>query len=301
MHRSEPRTWGRIAVVPGGARATRATPPALPTLWFALATTAALLAATASIVALVPAAGIYHRETSTLADAATAQDVVNLLLVAPLLVALGSQARRGHARAHLLWLGCLAFTVYNYAIYAFSIHFGPLFLPWVAVLGLSTFALVGDLSTVDLAVGTRFVARRTQPWVGWFLIAGATLFTLLWLREIIPDLAAGSPSTSASAWKVPTNPVHVLDLAFFLPATATSGILLLRRHPLGHTAAACQLTWLALTCLPILVTPLVASARANQAEWAVAAPVGVMFLASLYALSSLFGRAAEAGRPTDRP
>jgi hypothetical protein len=55
-------------------------------------------------------------------------------------------------------------------------------------------------------------------------------FTLLWLSQIVPDLLAHRPSTSASQWNVPTNPVHVLDLAFFLPAAAASGVLLLRRH-----------------------------------------------------------------------
>jgi hypothetical protein len=84
---------------------------------------------------------------------------------------------------------------------------------------------------------------------------------LLWLREIVPDLLSRRPSTAAAQWDVPTSPVHVLDLAFFLPTAATSGVLLLRRHRRGYATAAAQLTWLALTCLPILVTPLVAYAR----------------------------------------
>jgi hypothetical protein len=37
---------------------------------------------------------------------------------------------------------------YNYAIYAFSVHFGPLFLVWVAVLGLALFALIGGLTAL---------------------------------------------------------------------------------------------------------------------------------------------------------
>lgn len=34
-------------------------------------------------------------------------------------------------------------------IYVFAIHFGPLFLLWVAVLGLSLFAMIGTMSTLD--------------------------------------------------------------------------------------------------------------------------------------------------------
>jgi hypothetical protein len=74
-----------------------------------------------------------------------------------------------------------------------------------------------------------------------------------WL--LIPDPLAGHASRSASAWRVLTNPVYVLDLAFFLPAVVASGVLLLHRDPLGYTTAPGQLVFLALTCLPSLLTP----------------------------------------------
>jgi hypothetical protein len=80
-------------------------------------------------------------------------------------------------------------------------------------------------------------------------------------------------------------------LAFFLPAAATSGALLLRRHRLGYATAAGELTWIALTCLPILVTPVVANARNHQPEWAVTGPIGVILLASVAALAWLLRQA----------
>ena len=61
------------------------------------------------------AQAIYGQETAALADAATAQDLVNLILVAPLLALLGWRAA-AVTWAYLTWLGCLSFTVYNYAI-----------------------------------------------------------------------------------------------------------------------------------------------------------------------------------------
>jgi len=127
-------------------------------LWLSL--TAALLAAAGSVAGWLAAGSIYSKDTVSHADASAAQDLVNLLVVAPLLVALGVWAIRGEIRAYLGLLGCLAFTVYNYAIYAFSVHFGPLFLVWVAVLGLSVFALVGGLATLDAtAVKARFAGQ----------------------------------------------------------------------------------------------------------------------------------------------
>src|ERR1035437_842027 len=117
----------------------------LPRVWAGLSAGAALLAIAGSAVGLLAAGPIYSHETSAFRDAAAAQDLVNLVLVGPLLLALAVRAYRGSLRSWLGWLGCLSFTVYNYAIYVFSIHFGALFLVWIGVLGLSLFALIGGL------------------------------------------------------------------------------------------------------------------------------------------------------------
>ena len=256
----------------------------LPGAWAGLSAGAALLAIAGSLVGLLAAGPIYGRETSALSNAAAAQDLVNLVLVGPLLLVLAVRAYRGSLRSWMCWLGCLAFTVYNYAIYAFSIHFGPLFLVWIMVLGLSLFALIGGLTALDRsALTTRFTGKPVRL-PGWFLIVVAVLFALLWLSEIVPDLLAGRSATSATEWNIPTNPVHVLDLAFFLPAACLSGVMLLRHHWLGHGSAVGQLVWLELTCLPILVTPFIANLRGDNPGWSVMAPIGIMALATLTVL-----------------
>jgi hypothetical protein len=248
---------------------------------------------TGDVIGLLAAQRIYGREATVLADAAIAQDVVNLVLVAPLLVVLGFVAARGSVRAYLGWLGCLVFTVYNYAIYAFSVQFGPLFLLWVTVLGLAVFALVGGLSTLDKAVVANTLRGQAMRLSAWLLIALGSAFALLWLAEIVPDLLAGHASRSAGAWQVPTNPVHVLDLTWFLPAVITSCVLLLRGRPLGYATAPGQLVFVALTCLPILLTPAVATIRGHAASWSVLLPISVVLAATTVGLWRTFDR-----RPT---
>lgn len=271
----------------------------LPRPWLWLSLAVALLAGAGSVVGLVATSRVYGRETALLADTAVAQDVVNLALVAPAMAALAVAAARGSVRSHLCLLGLLAFTVYNYAIYAFSLHFGPLFLVWVGVLGLALFALIGSVSAVDVAqVESRF-AHRAMPRTAGFLVAVALLFGAVWMSEIVPDLVAGRPSTSASDWRVPSNPVHVLDLAFFLPALALSGVLLLRRHPMGYATVVGQLVWIASTCLPILVVPFVSSARGHEAVWAIEAPIGILCAVTLVVLGLLLRRMS--GPPEGRP
>lgn len=251
--------------------------------WMWLSVTAALLAAGGAIVAILAPDRIYGQETEILADLATAQDLVQLVVVCPLIIILGLRAASTMA-AHLTLLGCLAFTAYNYAIYAFSIHFGPLFLPWVAMLGLSTYAFAGALSTLDTGAVLRRSGGRSQRLTGWSLVLLGVLFATLWLSQIGSDLLAGDASRSAVGWKVPTNPVHVLDLALFLPAVVSAGVLLLRRHPLGYAAAPGALVFLALTCLPILATPAVAGSRDHVTSWGVVLPISVVLAITLVAL-----------------
>ena len=85
-------------------------------LWVGLSSSAALIASVGSIVGLLDSGRIYGQETDGLADQAVAQDLVNVFLVAPLIVVLGSRAARRSLRAYLCWLGCLVFTAYNHAI-----------------------------------------------------------------------------------------------------------------------------------------------------------------------------------------
>lgn len=162
--------------------------------------------------------------------------------------------------------------------------FGPLFLPWVAVLGLSIYALVGGLATLDVPTVKAWFAGRALPLTAWTLMVLAALFALLWLSEIVPGLLAGRGSTSAGDYRVPTNPVHVLDLAIFLPAVFASGVLLLRKDPLGYATAPSQLVFLALTCMPIMITPLVADARGHDAGWAVVPPIGLLLVGTVAVL-----------------
>ena len=129
-------------------------------IWLWLSIAAALLAIAGSIVALA-VKSIYAGLTPVFLPQALAQDIANLALVAPLWLLLAALALRGSLRAYLLWLGVLTFTVYNYVIYTFSIPFGPLFLLWVAVFGMSLYALIGGIATVDhQAVKAAFTSRR---------------------------------------------------------------------------------------------------------------------------------------------
>lgn len=250
--------------------------PRYAALWLWLSIIAVLLAIAGNIISLfVPS--IYASLTPVFFPQAIAQDIANLALVSPAWLILATLALRGSVRAYLLWLGVLTFTVYNYMIYTFSVPFGPLFLLWVAVLGLSLYALIGGISVVDhKVVASLFESQRATTLVAWFLLITVVLFGFLWLSEDIPALLSGNTPQSVSDMALPTNPVHILDLGFFLPAGIITGIMLLKQKPLAYTLAPAFIVFLILTGIPILITPIVQSARGETAAWGVVAPIGTL-------------------------
>jgi hypothetical protein len=252
-----------------------------PGPWLQLSTVAAILAATGSVIGLLAYQRVYGDAYPSLTQQALAQDLVNLAVVVPLLIGAGLATRRGRNRAWPVWLGTLMFTVYNYVIYTFAIHFGWLFPLWVAVLGLATYALCGGAVVLDATVVRSSVRGGPIRTTAWFLIVMGAAFAVLWLADIVGALRAGRAPTSVADLGVPTNPVHVLDLALFLPAAVATGVLLLRNRPLGFVAAPTLLLFLVLTGLPILVTPMVAVVLGQTASWAVTVPIAVITVGGL--------------------
>ena len=245
-------------------------------LWLWLSVLAVLLAIAGNILALT-SASIYARLTPAFLPQALAQDIASLAVVAPTWLVLAVLALRGSLRAYLLWLGVLAFTVYNYVIYTFSVPFGPLFLLWLAVFGLSLYSLIGGVASADHgSVQSAYQSEVAVKIIAWFLIVVGILFALLWLSEDVPALLAGKTPQSVVDMGIPTNPVHILDLSFFLPAVLITSWLLLRRRPLGYTLAVPFLVFLILTGVPILITPVVQSQRGETAGWGVVAPIGTL-------------------------
>ena len=262
----------------------------IASLWLWLSVVAVVLAVTGSVIGLT-VESIYADLMPAFLPQALAQDIANLAIVAPLWLILATLALRGSLQAYLLWLGVLAFTVYNYVIYTFSIPFGPLFLLWVAVFGLSLYALIGGITSVDHdVIKWSFTSQRATVFVAWFLIITAILFGLLWLSEDVPALLSGNTPQSVIDMALPTNPVHILDYAIFLPAVIATGIMLLKGKSHAYTLAPSAIVFLILTGIPILITPIVQSARREAASWGVVLPIGTLTVLLLGLLAWLISQ-----------
>jgi len=103
------------------------------------------IVAIASVVASVAGLSIkdlYQDDTSWATAALRGGDLITLVVAVPILVLAAVLASRGSSRARLVWIGALAYTVYNFAFYVFGASFNDLFLVHVVAFSASIFALI---------------------------------------------------------------------------------------------------------------------------------------------------------------
>lgn len=212
----------------------------------------------------------YAMETDNWRLQAQGQDAGNLLAVAVLIAGLAG-ARRGSLRGLLLWVGALLYLAYTFALYAVTIHFGPLFLAYVASLGLAAYALILSLTRPLPAIELPALAVRAASVV--LLVIGVG-FALLWLSSIVEALVAGRAPAEIIQAGLPSNPVHVLDLALVLPAMMMTAINARRGSPRARFLLA---PWLVFSTL--IAASLVAVAALSGGPLALA--IGFLVVAAL--------------------
>ena len=209
--------------------------------------------------------GAYAGMTDDWARQTFAQDIADLVVGFPLLLVLTFFVVRGSVRALVAWLGVLIATFYTYVIYAFDVPFGYLYLANVALLGLSGWAFGGALTGIDrAAVRERFDQRAPRRSTGWVLVAVAVVFYLMWLVEDVPATVRGVAPPGLHEVGLMTNPVHVLDMAFLLPACVLSGLGLVRGKAFGYVFAPALMLTLATLTVGIVMIMVVAIADGDS-------------------------------------
>jgi len=161
-------------------------------------------------------------------------DLATLLLAVPTLVVVLVVARRGSGRARLVWLGVLAYTVYNYAFYLFGTAFIDFFLLHAALESLSLITMIGAVSPV-LAVPGTVTPVPARLVAGYKAVVGV-MFAAMWIARAVRYLATGTLPKLISDSGIHTSIVFALDLTLIVPAFLIGPVLLWRGHPAGAVA-----------------------------------------------------------------
>jgi hypothetical protein len=229
--------------------------------------------------------GVFRGDAPYFVAQAIGQDFVTLAVALPTLVIGALLASRGSERARLVWLGVLVYLVYTYVIYAFATRFNSLFLVYVVLLGCSLYALIGGLATTGFeGIKARFTDRTPVKAVSVFLAVVVALFYFVWLSEVIPALISGEVPQSVTDNGTPTNGVHVLDMAWMLPAMGLTSIWLWRRRAIAYTLAGGLLTFMSL--LPLAIVAMTVSMKLYDQPVALA-PAAIFVVLSTVSLGKL--------------
>jgi hypothetical protein len=186
--------------------------------------------------------------------------LVMLILGVPALLISMTMARGGSWRAHLVWIGTVAYLAYNGLMLLFATPFNRLFLVYVVTYSLALFTLG------FLVLGTRpseIVVRLTRlPRRGMAVYAWTIVFlnVLVWLRAIVPALLDDDPGSVLAGTGVSTNPVWIQDLVFWLPMAAVAAWWLWRRQPWGYVLIGAWLVYGLMESIGVAVDQLIGHA-----------------------------------------
>ncbi len=162
-------------------------------------------------------------------------DLVTLAIAVPLLAVSPRLARRGSARARLLWFGALGYAAYNGAFYLLGAALNVYFPLYVTTCVLAGAALIQAFSGADAAALAHALSLRAPVRAvgGWFVFVAFGL-TAVWLGMWAAHVFAGRPTpVEPEAFRL----VAALDTTLMVPALAVGGTLLWRRHDLGVAMA----------------------------------------------------------------
>lgn len=226
----------------------------------------------------------YAQETTDWKMQAVAQDAVDLFLVLPLLTISSLFVFHNQRFAQPIWGGALLYLVYTFLIYGFNVHFNSMFLVYVAALGLSAYGFIAfmRLPSANKTINT----NGPRKVIGLYFIIIAAAFYLLWLADIIPSIRDGVTPASVLKAGLVTNPVHVIDLSFFLPGIFIIGVMFLQHHPIALKLAPVLLVFFVLMDITIAVIALVQGSNAPLG-YILAGSMSILTLASGLLLSWL--------------
>lgn len=190
--------------------------------------------------------GVYKHMSADVAIQGIGQDYVTLFLGVPLLGLAFLMARRGGLRSRLFLSGVLGYFLVTYLFYLAMGTYSVLYLVYVFLLGSSFFAFSLSLMGFEIErLPEAFGPRTPIKLAGGFLIFNTLAIALMWLGVVVPPLLDGS-IYPVELQHYTTLIVQGFDLGLLLPLSFVSGLLLLKKRPLGYLLVPVYLVFLCL-------------------------------------------------------
>jgi len=241
-----------------------------------------LLAVSLAIVSIAGAffPETYSRDSPSMGAQGAGQDLVNLIVVVPLLLLSFHYTSRDSRMASLIYGGTLFYIMYSFIIYCFGVNFNRFFLFYCLTLSLSLYSFI--------LLFTELRRQKVEDWfegapvrgVSLYLIVVALIFYVLWLKSIVPAILQNQVPADVSGNNLLVNPVHVIDLVFALPGLIIGALLIRRKLGLGYIIASIALVFMVLLTLALAAMVLVLVLREINEDYTVAIVFAALSLTS---------------------
>jgi hypothetical protein len=193
----------------------------------------------------------YFRDSSVVATKSYYLDIIMLGIIVPLGIFMFLMTLRGKYWTKVYILGIMAFFAFMYGFNALNVKFNELFLIYIALFSLNVFGLnygfkdvrnIGDISKILLNLKVS----------SGILIFFAAAVYITWIIEVVSSTINGTIPESIKNMDLPTNVVHVFDMAFALPLIIIGAVQLLRRKISGLILSTIMSAFVFLICISLL-------------------------------------------------
>jgi hypothetical protein len=254
---------------------------------FVVSGAAALVAAVAAGLTLFVPGVLRGPEVMNGSGRGTA--LVALFVAVPILVFSMIRVSRGSIRLVISWLGAAAYLQYNAVLFLFITPFNQLFLLYVAWFALGFWMLVTLLGAIDVAAfarhySIRFPARALAVTVGVIAVGNA----MAWLGNVIPAVFSTKSAAFLAGTGLPTNPIYVQDLSFWIPLMAVAAVWMWQRRAWGMVLGGAVFIFGFIESISIAVDQWMGSAADPSSTVASATVTPIFIAVALIALIPIF-------------
>lgn len=201
--------------------------------------------------------GLYRYDTLFTGATFRGTDAITVFVALPLLVYAFVLYRHGSLRGGFLLTAMLSYFLYNAVHMAFAAAYNPLFLLYIPYFSASLFAFILAFTSINLDSLPTHMSTTRLPHRGMvvFLFVAGLAPLFLWGSELVNALFQKQVPPLLGSYT--TMFTHALDLGLIVPVVYLTGVLLLRRAPLGYLLAFVMLALLALIGLVVVAQTVV--------------------------------------------
>lgn len=177
--------------------------------------------------------GIYKNDSVSVVAQGKAQDFVTLFMAIPLLLISLYFANKNSFKGRLMLTGTIGYFLYSYISYTFLWMYNPLFLIYVLLMSASLFAFILCFNTFEVGkIPYYFNNKLPVKFLGGFQLFIGFMLSVLWLSKIAPTILNGQVPVGLEHYS--TLVIQAMDLGIIVPTALLSGILIIKKKPLGY-------------------------------------------------------------------